>query len=546
MMNGICFRNCFWFLVITLFASLFICLAGCGMASHSKRILATVDNDPIMEEDLRYALNISHRREDLSSAGSMNLSQFIQKMVDDRLIIHEAVNSGMDRYPEVQQAVKAFVQRESVVKLHDEEIVKKVSVTDKEIKDYYRKNYEQFTMGIIETESGEEAGELYVRLQKGESFGDLAGRYSIHPSKENKGVIHIIKGSIPVDFQKIILDLKPGEISSVMKVADGYYIVKLFDSKEAADEEMDKVKKSIEKVIRKLMEQERSDEYLKSLRNQADIKIEKELLSAIKGEAYKDESKNRADDRRPLATVNGSVFTVSDYASAVKSSRGISGDDNVNLWIDRILIDREALSRNYEKVPDFRKKVSCYENQLLKETFIKRVIVSKIKITEDTMKDYYLKNQKSYLKPVRFKIQQITVKTEEEAGEIMNSVVNGADFSWVAKRKSVDPLASKGGDAGWVTKGELSEPLKNLVDTLTVGEISPAVKVDSYYSIIRLKEKSAEDVEEFEKVKNIIHRECFNEQLSGFLNKYINELKKDAKITFYEEEIRSLEEQFKK
>ncbi len=255
---------------------------------------------------------------------------------------------------------------------------------------------------------------------------------------------------------------------------------------------------------------------------------------------------SKPDDRRPLATVNGSVFTVSDYASAVKSSRGISGDDIVNLWIDRILIDREALSRNYEKVPDFRKKVSCYENQMLKETFIKRVIVSKIKITEDTMKDYYLKNQKSYLKPVRFKIQQITVKTEEEAGEIMNSVVNGGDFSWVAKRKSVDPLASKGGDTGWVTKGELSEPLRNVVDTLTVGEISPVVKVDSYYSIIRLKEKSAENVEEFENVKNIIHRECFNEQLSGFLNKYINELKKDAKITFYEEEIRSLEEQFKK
>ena len=73
----------------------------------------------------------------------------------------------MDKYPEVQQAVAAYVLRESVVRLHDEEIVQKVSVTEKEIKDYYEKNYENKEFDSVKARIEKE-----IRKQKEKERGD--------------------------------------------------------------------------------------------------------------------------------------------------------------------------------------------------------------------------------------------------------------------------------------------------------------------------------------------------------------------------------------
>ena len=40
-------------------------LTGCAALSNRRDVLASVDGDPITVADLKYALNIAHRREDL-------------------------------------------------------------------------------------------------------------------------------------------------------------------------------------------------------------------------------------------------------------------------------------------------------------------------------------------------------------------------------------------------------------------------------------------------------------------------------------------------
>jgi len=130
------------FFLFTL-CSLLIILGACASLQQNKDILAIVNGEHITKDDLKYSLEVAHRREDLSSAGTLNLSQFILKLIDDRLIIQETRNMGMEEYPEVQQAVQEYILRESVVRLHDEEIIKKVQITENEIKEYYKKIYKK-------------------------------------------------------------------------------------------------------------------------------------------------------------------------------------------------------------------------------------------------------------------------------------------------------------------------------------------------------------------------------------------------------------------
>ena len=217
----------------------------------------------------------------------------------------------------------------------------------------------------------------------------------------------------------------------------------------------------------------------------------------------------------------------------------------MNSWIDRKLVDHEALSRHYEMKPDLKNMVYRYENQLLKNTFIKRIILPRIVVTDKNLEEYYAAHQQSFIKPIRYKIQQITVKSLDGAQEILDNLQKGADFSWLAKRKSTDSAAQKGGDAGWFTKAELPEPLREIIDSMKAGDISPIIEIESQYGIVKLMDKTGEEVEEFDKVKNAVYKAYFNEQVNALLDKYVNQLKTDAQIKIYEDEIRLFEEKFK-
>ena len=81
-------------------------LTGCASTAKQGNTLAFVDGEPVTDKDLEYALEVAHRREDLSSAGKLDISSYIQKLIDDRLIVQEARRMGVDTSPEVRQKVQ--------------------------------------------------------------------------------------------------------------------------------------------------------------------------------------------------------------------------------------------------------------------------------------------------------------------------------------------------------------------------------------------------------------------------------------------------------
>jgi len=532
------------FLLFAFFSSL-VFLVGCASLQQQENVLAVVNGEPVTERDLKYSLEIAHRREDLSSAKELNLSQFVQKLVDDKLVIQEARRMGAEDYPEIQQAVQAYILRESVVRLHDEEIVRKVTVTEEEIKNYYKKNYGRLSLGIIEAGSEENAREIIEQLKNGADFKELAQNYSKHPSQKDGGEVILRRNSLTPPIEKAVSNLKPGEFSDVLKINDRYYIVKFIGSEEAPDSQLASVRGSIERAIRKQKEKERSDEYLNYLREQAKIHIDNELLQAI-NISEKSEKEKLSQDERILVQINGATLTAGNFASLASTFSGRSKEKILNDWIDQKVVDKEALSRHYERTPELENMVTRYKNQLLKNAFIKRVVIPQITLSDEALKKYYVSHQESFMKPTQFKIQQITVETMDDAQDILNSLQSGADFSWLAKNRSVDSAAQEGGSVGWIARAEMPEPVKKIIETLKPGDVSPILQINSHYRIIQLLDRKEGEVEDFDKVKAAVYRAAFEEQANTLLNNYIAQLKKDAAITVNDEAVRLLEEKVQK
>jgi len=126
------------FCLLSIFFTLF---SGCATIKIDRHIVAVVDGEPITRKDLEYAIEIAHRREDLSKTKRLNIREFINRLIEDRLIIQEARRIGMEEDREIMEKVRAFKLRESVTMLYKEEILDRVSVTDDEIKRFFEENY---------------------------------------------------------------------------------------------------------------------------------------------------------------------------------------------------------------------------------------------------------------------------------------------------------------------------------------------------------------------------------------------------------------------
>ena len=142
-----------------------------------------------------------------------------------------------------RKRVKEQIQR---LKLIEQEVKAKITITDKQLKDYYRDYIDEFG-GYIKTriqhilfnvpegatkeqiEEARKTGKRILKLIKeGNDFGDLAKTYSKALSAQNGGDPGFSKLSeMPQYLKDIVIHLKPGDVSGVVETPIGLQIVKL-------------------------------------------------------------------------------------------------------------------------------------------------------------------------------------------------------------------------------------------------------------------------------------------------------------------------------
>ncbi|VAW41466.1 Peptidyl-prolyl cis-trans isomerase PpiC [hydrothermal vent metagenome] len=81
--------------------------------------------------------------------------------------------------------------------------------------------------------------------------------------------------------------------------------------------------------------------------------------------------------------------------------------------------------------------------------------------------------------------QQIAAK-RKKINEILALARAGKDFAALARKYSQDNLASRGGDLGFFSRGQMVKPFENAVFSLKVGQISGVVKTQFGFHIIKL------------------------------------------------------------
>ncbi|MCJ8278014.1 MAG: peptidylprolyl isomerase [Bdellovibrionales bacterium] len=157
-------------------------------------------------------------------------------------------------------------------------IKKNIQLTDKDIKNYYYNNTEEFKHKakiklqqiVVQTEL--EANKIHKAIKSGSPFGKLASEYSLGAEADNGGVVGWIdKGTLPVFDAAFNLPLN--KLSNPKKSPYGYHIFRVLERKRGRQWPLNEVK---EQISKKLQASRAEEQYKNWLEKQIQsVKVEK-------------------------------------------------------------------------------------------------------------------------------------------------------------------------------------------------------------------------------------------------------------------------------
>jgi peptidyl-prolyl cis-trans isomerase C len=140
----------------------------------------------------------------------------------------------------------------------------------------------------------------------------------------------------------------------------------------------------------------------------------------------------------------------------------------VNQEIDRKALLIAARHEGLENNKAVAAAMAAAANIKLENAYVQEAIQPAI--TPAAIQAEYNKSYAGKPGPAQVDARHILVKTQAEAQAIIAQLDKGADFATLAKKDSIDPGASNGGELGWFTQTEMVPAFANAAFALQVGK----------------------------------------------------------------------------
>ncbi|MDH5265117.1 MAG: peptidylprolyl isomerase [Betaproteobacteria bacterium] len=224
----------------------------------------------------------------------------------------------------------------------------------------------------------------------------------------------------------------------------------------------------------------------------------------------------------------------------IKKENKIENDDQLT----------EALKQEGMTMADLRKQL---ERQMLISRVQQTEIMAKLQVTDTELKIYYEANKNSFttipqvtIREMLFAVpvnpQGVNVAQDDEAKakaeEVRAKLVAGEAFPRLAADYSDSPSKANGGLVGPIGRDALSPELQKAIEGLKPGDLTPVLRTERGYQLLKLESASDTTIKPFEEAKDEIADRIANEKRVGEYEKYITRLRADAIIDWKNDEIK--------
>ena len=235
------------------------------------------------------------------------------------------------------------------------------------------------------------------------------------------------------------------------------------------------------------------------------------------------------------------------YQTARKS--GIKPDENA------INKDINSLKQQFSGETEYKNELSRrgINEEVLRARMIRNSLVQKymdkeftdkVNVTDKEIQDYYQKNIDLFKQPFQMRVNQIFIQSDSKGGDsrkkelrskaekILKNLKDDQDFADLAREYSDGPTKNKGGDLGYLRKGQLEKRFESKVLALKKGEITDIIETEYGFHIFKVTDIKPETILAYENVKEKVKKFLVDEKTKQEADEYARKLreKTDVKI----------------
>ena len=220
---------------------------------------------------------------------------------------------------------------------------------------------------------------------------------------------------------------------------------------------------------------------------------------------------------------------------------------------------QQALQQEGMTVDDLRRNI---ERQMLISRVQQDEVGSKLTITEEEARQFYLSRQQQFAEPASVTLREILIEVPPDAkrgqtgvnvgkdddaakraAEIRARIMAGEDFGTVAAEVSSAPSKANGGLIGPIAVSELSPALQQLVQEMKPGSVTAPLRTARGYQILKLETFKPAAVQPFESVRDVVAERVHTERQRTEVRKFLTRLRSQALIEWKNQELRNAYEQ---
>ncbi|OIO37929.1 MAG: hypothetical protein AUJ72_03430 [Candidatus Omnitrophica bacterium CG1_02_46_14] len=216
--------------------------------------------------------------------------------------------------------------------------------------------------------------------------------------------------------------------------------------------------------------------------------------------------------------------------------------DFIQEMVNERFLEHEAEKRKLQDFPDVKSLLAAAHQKIIVAKLIEIEVDKKFKWDPNEAVQYYESHKEEFMAPLLLKASHILMSSEEEARSVKAQLEAGADFETLAKSRSTDNTATRGGDIGYFQKGQLIPEFEDHAFKLKKGEMSPVFKSQFGYHILKLTDRIEPSLKDFKVIKPQLERKLLNEKRTKAFKIFVDKIKGNTKVEIDQKVLDSISE----
>jgi peptidyl-prolyl cis-trans isomerase SurA len=242
-------------------------------------------------------------------------------------------------------------------------------------------------------------------------------------------------------------------------------------------------------------------------------------------------------------------------------------DEQFQAWLDNLRKEQNlgddqkfqaALKQEGMTIDDLRKNV---ERQFLVGQVQRDEVGSKLTITEEEARQYYLTHKQQFAEPATVTLREILIEVptstqggqagvnvakqdeaEAQAAALRTRLLAGEDFAKLAADVSASPSKANGGLIGPINLAEVSASLQQVISKMKPGDITEPLRTNKGVQILKLETLKPASIPPFESVRDLVADKVHDARQQTEVRKFMARVRGQALIEWKNDALKKMYE----